>query len=56
MRRGNQLLLGILSYLEPVASLLLACAYFGIAPGASLLVGCALVVAGALICRAGMRE
>ena len=51
MRRGNHLLLSLVSYFTPLASLALAAAYLNILPGAPLLLGGVLVTAGALICR-----
>jgi drug/metabolite transporter (DMT)-like permease len=50
MRRGNHVLLSLSSYFVPVASLLLASVYLAVVPHASVLIGCALVVAGAVIC------
>jgi drug/metabolite transporter (DMT)-like permease len=51
MRCGDHLLLGIASYFVPVASTLIASAYLGVRPGWGVLLGCVLVVAGALVCR-----
>jgi drug/metabolite transporter (DMT)-like permease len=49
VREGNHALLGLTSYFLPLASLLIAAAYWGVVPGAHLAVGCALTVAGALV-------
>lgn len=54
VRRGDHALLGLASYFVPVASLLLAAGYLGVAPGPELGVGCGLVVAGALVGRAAL--
>jgi drug/metabolite transporter (DMT)-like permease len=56
MRRGNHLLLSLASYFVPIVSIALASAYLGVMPGPSLLVGCALVVAGALVCKASLSD
>lgn len=56
MRRGNHLLLSLLSYFTPIASVALAAAYLGVLPGKALIAGCALVTAGALICKLSVRE
>ncbi|MCX5789516.1 MAG: EamA family transporter [Elusimicrobia bacterium] len=48
MRRGRHSLLGLCSYFVPVASTLISCVYLGVRPGVHVLVGTALVAAGAL--------
>ena len=53
MKRGNQLLLGALSYLIPVTSTLFACWYLSVAPRPNLLIGCVLCVAGSFLSRQG---
>jgi len=56
MRRGNHLLLALVSYFMPIASIALAAAYLRVRPGANLLAGCVLVAAGAVICKMSIRE
>ena len=56
MRHGDQTLLGACSYALPVASTLFSCWYLGIVPSQALLIGCLLVVGGALLCHRGIRQ
>lgn len=56
VRSGDHGLLGLASYFVPVASLWIAAAYLEVDPGRSLAVGCALVVAGALVSRWSLAE
>ncbi len=51
MRKGNHLLLSLASYFLPLAATAVAAVYLQVTPGAGLIAGCALVTAGALICR-----
>ena len=51
VRDGDHRLLGLASYFVPVASLAIASVYLGVLPGARLAMGCALIVAGALVSR-----
>ena len=51
MRDGNRDVLDPASYFLPVASTAVAAAYLRVPPGWELIAGCALVTAGALICR-----
>ncbi|HAH06471.1 MAG TPA: EamA family transporter [Elusimicrobia bacterium] len=56
MRRGSHALLGVCSYFVPVASTVLTSLYLGVKPGLNVLLGCALVVAGALLSRWSLIE
>ncbi len=51
MRRGNLVLVASLSYFIPVLSTAISSLYLGVPLGMSLWIGCALVVAGALLCK-----
>lgn len=51
MRRGNQLLLSLASYLTPIASVLVACLYLSVPLSWTVGVGTALVAVGAIICK-----
>ncbi len=51
MRHGRMVLVAAFSYLTPVLATLIACAYLGVWPGVGIWAGCALVVAGAVICK-----
>ena len=51
MRRGNHLLLALVSYFTPIASTAVAAVYLQVTPGPSLLFGCILVGGGALVCK-----
>jgi drug/metabolite transporter (DMT)-like permease len=50
MRRGNVTLVASLSYLAPLVSTVVSALYLGVVPGATLWIGCVLVVAGAAVC------
>ncbi len=49
MRRGNLFLVAACSYLTPLLSTLVSCAYLQVMPGRRLWAGCALIVLGSLI-------
>lgn len=49
MRTGDPTLVAAASYLTPLLSTLVSCAYLGVAPGAWLWIGCVLLVAGSLL-------
>jgi drug/metabolite transporter (DMT)-like permease len=51
MRKGNAVLVVSSSYLTPVLSTLISCAYLRVSPKPMLWLACAMVVAGAIICR-----
>ncbi len=50
MRRGSHLLLSLASYFLPIASTAVAAAYLRVLPGLGIVLGCALVTGGALVC------
>ena len=56
MRKGNIILVASLSYLTPLFSTIVTCAYLGIRFTASLLFACVLVIAGAVICKLSFIE
>ena len=56
MTRGDKTLVSSVSYLLPVGSVLFACWYLHVAPGANLLIGCALVVAGAVLSKISIAD
>ena len=49
MRRGNVALVAAASYLTPLLSTLVSCAYLAVVPGAQLWLGCGLLAAGSLL-------
>jgi drug/metabolite transporter (DMT)-like permease len=49
MRKGDLLLVAACAYFTPLLSTVVSCAYLGVAPGASLWIGCALIVIGSLV-------
>lgn len=49
MRKGNLLLVAACSYLTPLLSTLVSCAYLNVMPGSRLWAGCALIVVGSLV-------
>jgi drug/metabolite transporter (DMT)-like permease len=49
MRKGNLLLVAACSYLTPLLSTLVSCAYLRVVPDSRLWAGCALIVAGSLL-------
>jgi drug/metabolite transporter (DMT)-like permease len=55
MRRGDHAFLAVCSYFVPVASTMVSAAYLGVRPGWHVLVGCALVTAGALLSSRALR-
>jgi len=56
MRRGRIVLVTSLSYLVPVAATLVSCLYLGIRASGALWAACAMVIAGAVICRLSVSE
>jgi drug/metabolite transporter (DMT)-like permease len=56
MRRGNMILVAALSYFTPLLSTLFSAAYLGVVPGPAIWLACALVIGGALVCRAAVVE
>jgi drug/metabolite transporter (DMT)-like permease len=54
VRKGDLVTLGSAAYGLPVVATAFSCAWFGEAPTVGLLLGSALVAAGALLCRAGI--
>lgn len=56
MRRGEVVLVASLSYLIPLVSTVIACAYLGVTMGAALWIACALVIGGAAACRFSITE
>jgi drug/metabolite transporter (DMT)-like permease len=54
MRRGNMVLVAAVSYSTPVLSTLFSAAYLGVVPGPSIWLACALVIGGAVACRAAV--
>ncbi len=55
MRRGNVVLVASLSYFTPLLSTAISCLYLDVPMGAALWAGCALVIAGALLCNWSVR-
>lgn len=49
VRRGNLILVAAASYLAPLLSTLVSCAYLGVRPGPALWAGCAGIVAGSFL-------
>ena len=56
MRRGNVVLVAAVSYATPLLSTVFSAAYLRVAPGPAIWVACALVIAGAAVCRLAVRE
>ena len=56
MRRGHLNIVVSASYATPLLSTVLAAFVLGVRPGAGLWVACALVIAGALLCKTALRE
>ncbi len=56
MRRGNHLLLSLISYSLPITSTAFAAVYLRVPLGRNLIIGCLLVTVGALICRYSLTE
>jgi drug/metabolite transporter (DMT)-like permease len=56
MRRGRAMVVASFSYLTPLLSVLIYVAYLHVATGPVLWLGCALVIAGAVICRYSIDE
>lgn len=56
MRHGRMVLVVLLSYFTPLLSTLISALYLNVAPGPSLWIAAAMVVAGALICRRGLPD
>jgi drug/metabolite transporter (DMT)-like permease len=49
MRKGDVVLVAAFSYLTPLFSTIVSCLYLGIVPGASLWIGCAMIIAGSIL-------
>jgi drug/metabolite transporter (DMT)-like permease len=56
MRRGDIVLVAAASLFTPLLSTLVSTLYLGARPGPRLWIGCAMVIAGAAICRTSVRE
>jgi drug/metabolite transporter (DMT)-like permease len=56
MRKGNMVLVAALSYFTPLLSTVVSAVHLGVAPGPRIWVACALVVAGAAVCRLAVEE
>jgi drug/metabolite transporter (DMT)-like permease len=56
MRRGDIVLVAAASLFAPLLSTLVSTLYLGARPGPRLWIGCALVIAGAAICKRSVRE
>ena len=56
MRKGKIILLASLSYLIPLLSTLISCAYLRVIPGPSLWLACAMVIGGAAICKRSVAD
>ena len=56
MRSGDMMLVAASSYFTPFLSTIVSCLYLSIAPGAKLWIGCAFIVAGALLSWLSVRQ
>jgi drug/metabolite transporter (DMT)-like permease len=56
MRHGRMVLVVVLSYFTPLLSTFISALYLDVAPGPSLWIAAAMVVAGALICRRALPD
>jgi drug/metabolite transporter (DMT)-like permease len=56
MRKGKIVLLASLSYLIPLLSTIISCAYLRIMPGPGLWLACAMVIGGAAICKRSVAD
>ncbi len=56
VRTGNVVVLASLSYCIPAVSTLISCVFLGISPPVTTWIGCALVIAGAVICRLSFKD
>ena len=56
MRRGDIVLVAAASLFTPLLSTLVSTLYLGIRPDPRLWIGCAMIIGGAAICRANVRE
>ena len=56
MRKGNSILIALLSYFTPLISTFISCIYLKAESGILLWIGCVLVVCGALICNWSIKE
>jgi drug/metabolite transporter (DMT)-like permease len=56
MRKGDMVLVAALSYFTPLLSTLFSAAYLAVVPGPAIWVACALVIAGAAVCRLAVGE
>jgi drug/metabolite transporter (DMT)-like permease len=55
MRNGDIVLVAACSYFTPLLSTTVSSLYLGVTPGARLWIGCALVIAGAIICKLALK-
>jgi drug/metabolite transporter (DMT)-like permease len=55
MRRGRLILVASLSYFTPLISVVISSVFLRVAPGPKLWIGCAMVIAGAVICNYSMK-
>ncbi|MBN2309288.1 MAG: EamA family transporter, partial [Candidatus Hydrogenedentes bacterium] len=56
MRRGNVLLVAVASYFTPLLSTTITCGYLGVGAGVAIWAACALIIAGAIVCRRSIRD
>jgi len=56
MRSGHIILVASLAYFTPLISTIISCAYLGVAMGPKLWLACAMVVAGAILCKRSIRD
>jgi drug/metabolite transporter (DMT)-like permease len=56
MRKGHLVLLASLSFFTPLFSTLISCLFLGVKAGLALWLACALVIAGAAICHASVKD
>ena len=56
MRKGNAVFVVACSYLLPLLSTAISCAYLAVMPGASLWLGCLLIIGGSVLSRLSVEE
>ncbi|MBN1671545.1 MAG: aromatic amino acid DMT transporter YddG [Kiritimatiellae bacterium] len=56
MRKGDMVLVAAGSYFTPFLSTVVSCLYLAVAAGMKLWIGCALIVAGAIVCKVSLRD
>jgi drug/metabolite transporter (DMT)-like permease len=56
MRKGHMVLVAALSYFTPLLSTVVSAIHLGVAPAPRIWVACALVIAGAAVCRLAVEE